>query len=168
VGQFPSLADIANDESKIYRDVLKDDSSEFHKAIGLAAHGVGIGSYVYMRRIFERLIKRRFDEFRAVEGWSEEEFRTKRMDEKIQFLKDHLPPFLVEHARLYLIMSLGVHELNEQECLSYFDVIKHAIIIILEEDKEKKKQLAMREKFSEAIKTFSTRPKTGKPETETH
>jgi hypothetical protein len=63
VGQSPSLADIANDESKTYRAVLsKEDSSEFHKAIGLAAHGVGIGSFVYMRRIFERLIGKRFEE----------------------------------------------------------------------------------------------------------
>jgi hypothetical protein len=47
IGQFPSLADIANDESKTYRSVLtKRDSSEFHKAIGLATHGVGIGSFV--------------------------------------------------------------------------------------------------------------------------
>jgi len=47
IGQFPSLADIAIDESKTYRTVLTpEDSSEFHKAIGLAAHGVGIGSFV--------------------------------------------------------------------------------------------------------------------------
>ena len=45
IGQYPSLADIANDESKTYKSVLeKQDSREFHKAIGLAAHGVGIGS----------------------------------------------------------------------------------------------------------------------------
>ena len=73
VGQYPSFADIANDESKQYRDVLsKEDAAEFHKAIGLAAHGVGIGAFVYIRRIFERLIHDRFDEFKDNEGWSEE------------------------------------------------------------------------------------------------
>jgi hypothetical protein len=58
IGQFPSLADVANDESKVvYRGVLRpEDGSELYKAIGLAAHGVGIGSFVYLRRIFERLI----------------------------------------------------------------------------------------------------------------
>ncbi len=60
VGQFPSLADIANDESKAYSSVLKGtDARELHTAIGLAAHGVGIGSYVYLRRVFEHLIERR-------------------------------------------------------------------------------------------------------------
>jgi hypothetical protein len=77
------------------------------------------------------------------------------MDEKIELLRNHLPPFLVEHRKLYSILSLSMHELNEQQCLNYFDVIKHAIVIILNEDKTKKEELAMRDKFSEAIKTFS-------------
>ena len=75
IGQFPSLADIAIDESKTYRTVLTpEDSSQFHKAIGLAAHGVGIGSFVYLRRIFERLVISRFAEFKTVEGWADDDF----------------------------------------------------------------------------------------------
>jgi hypothetical protein len=75
IGQFPSLADIAIDEGKTYRTVLtREDSSEFHKAIGLAAHGVGIGSFVYLRRIFERLVISRFEEFETVEGWADDDF----------------------------------------------------------------------------------------------
>jgi hypothetical protein len=55
IGQYPSLADIANDESRLYRQVLeKEDAAELHRAIGLAAHGVGVGSFVYIRRVFER------------------------------------------------------------------------------------------------------------------
>jgi hypothetical protein len=85
IGQFPSLADIANDESKTYRSVLtQEDSSEFHKAIGLAAHGVGIGSFVYLRRIFERLVISRFEEFKTVEGWIDEDFYQKRMAERVR------------------------------------------------------------------------------------
>ena len=75
VGQFPSFADIALDESKQYTGTMDvEDSRELHKAIGLAAHGVGIGSFVYMRRIFERLIWKRFNEFKDAEGWSERSF----------------------------------------------------------------------------------------------
>jgi hypothetical protein len=107
VGQDPSLADIANDASKAYRGLLsKEDSGELHKAIGLAAHGVGIGSFVYLRRIFERLIKVRFDTFKVAEGWTEDQFKPKRMQEKIELLKDHLPGFLVENRKIYSILSL--------------------------------------------------------------
>ncbi|KAB2873771.1 MAG: short-chain dehydrogenase [Bauldia sp.] len=120
IGQHPSLADIANDESGAYRTILsKQDGSEFHRAIGLAAHGVGIGSYVYLRRIFERLISKRFDESKHAESWKIEDFEPLRMDEKIDFLKNHLPTFLVEHKRIYGILSLGVRELEEEECIGF-------------------------------------------------
>jgi hypothetical protein len=156
VGQYPSLADIANDESKEFRGVLsKENSGEFHKAIGLAAHGVGIGSFVYLRRIFERLIQKRFDEHSGENSWKAEDFKRLRMDEKIEFLKKYLPPFLVEHGKIYSILSLGVHELNEENCLAYFEVMKNSITIILIEDQQKKEELEQRKKFSQAIKQFS-------------
>ena len=50
IGQFPSLATISNDEVFQYRTSMTEvDGQEFHKAIGLAAHGVGVGSFVYLR-----------------------------------------------------------------------------------------------------------------------
>ena len=36
------------------KELRKPDLKEFTRAIGLAANGVGIGSFVYLRRIFER------------------------------------------------------------------------------------------------------------------
>jgi len=61
------MADIAIDEMRQkYRLVLRGDNwAELYKAVGLAAHGEGIGSFVYLRRVFERLIRSRFDEFKA-------------------------------------------------------------------------------------------------------
>jgi hypothetical protein len=74
-GQYPALADIAKDESTAFRKVLsKQNAAEFHRAIGLASHGIGIGSYVYLRRIFERLIRVRFEQFKGEEGWTDEDF----------------------------------------------------------------------------------------------
>jgi hypothetical protein len=156
IGQFPSLADIANDESKAYRTVLaKEDASEFHKAIGLASHGVGIGSFVYLRRIFERLISRRFEEFKASEGWSEEDFYSRRMSERVEFLRGHLPSFLVENHRIYSILSAGVHELDEAKCLIFFNVLKASIVLILDEDKKKKEELHLRASLKKAIAEFA-------------
>jgi hypothetical protein len=159
IGQYPSLADIANDESKAYKSVLdKQDSREFHKAIGLAAHGVGIGSFVYFRRIFERLIIRRFEEFKAVEAWTDEEFYSKRMSEKIEFLRSHLPPFLVENHNIYSILSLAVHELSEEQSLRFLPVIKASIIVMLDEDKKKKEELKLRNSLKAAIAGFAPEP----------
>ena len=155
IGQFPSLADISNDEVAQYRKgMTSEDAREFHKAIGLAAHGVGVGSFVYLRRVFERLISGRYKEFKDAEGWKDEEFFGLRMIDKIKLLKDHLPEFLVENAKVYSILSIGIHELDEEACLGYFDLMKNSIIIILDEDKRKKEELALKRSFTAAIKEF--------------
>ncbi len=155
IGQFPSFADIANDESKQYETLLsKEDAGELHRAVGLAAHGVGIGAYVYIRRIFERLIDKRFADFKTVEKWSEEDFHKLHMTERIAFLKDHLPDFLVKNKKLYGILSLGIHELNEADCLGFFSVIRASTIFILEEDKRKKEELAQRAAVEKAIERY--------------
>jgi hypothetical protein len=156
VGQYPSLADIANDESRNYRKVLsKEDAAEFHRAIGLASHGVGIGSYVYLRRIFERLISKRFFQFKASEGWQDDALSGRRMDEKIDLLKDHLPEFLVSNSRIYGILSQGIHELDEAQCLAFFEVLKASIVLILEEDKKKLEEIKRRLDLERAIAAFS-------------
>lgn len=156
VGQDPSFASIALDQSKQYASLLgKEYASEFHKAIGLAAHGVGIGSYVYMRRIFERLIQNRFDEFKSQENWADADFRQMRMGERIKLLRDHLPDFLVRNTKIYSIMSLGVHELDEETCLAFFEVIRGAIIVILEEDKKKREEKDRQAALEKAIAGFN-------------
>lgn len=155
VGQYPSLADIANDETKHYRKILsKNDAAEFHKAIGLAAHGVGIGSYVYLRRIFERLIQNRYDEFKQSEGWNDADFASLRMIERIEFLKNHLPNFLVENKKIYGILSRGIHELDETQCNGFFPILKSSIVVILEEDKRNKEEAARKAELKKAIDQF--------------
>lgn len=156
VGQYPSLADIAIDETRQrYRTVLRGDNwSELYKAIGLAAHGEGIGSFVYLRRVFERLIQSRFDEFKVQEKWDEPAFKLLRMDEKIGFLKEHLPRSLVETRKIYKVFSSGIHQLKNDTCLQFFDVGKRSIIMILEDDLKTQQELADRKQLSDAVAKF--------------
>jgi hypothetical protein len=157
VGQHPSLADVANSELRAkYKAVLKGSNwSELYKAIGLAAHGEGIGSFVYLRRVLERLVQSRFDTFKSDHGWREDEFKGLRMDEKIQFLKEHLPAYLVETRKIYGIFSQGVHELNNDQCLAFFEVGKRSILLILQDDLVKQEELAARKELQEAIAKFA-------------
>ncbi len=157
VGQYPSLADIAILETKEkYKVVLSDlDWSELYKAIGLAAHGEGIGSFVYLRRVFENLIKHRFEDLRAEKGWSEEEFSPMNISKKIDFLTDDLPEFMVENKNIYGIFSKAIHELNNQECLKFFELGKDSIFLILEDDLRKKQSLEMRKRLQKEIGSFS-------------
>ncbi len=158
-GQYPSLASIANDEIAPYRKRMSErDGVELYEGIGLAAHGAGIAAFVYLRRVFERLVFNRFEEFKEAEGWSAEEFRRLDMVDRVKLLSNHLPPFLVENARIYGILSLGIHELDDERCLGAFEMLRESIFIILDEDEKKRAELERRKRLSSAISSFDPKP----------
>lgn len=156
VGQWPSLATIANDEARYkYRRVLRGENwSELYKAVGLAAHGEGIGSFVYLRRVFERLIQSRFDKHKEEKGWDPQDFATLRMDNKIDFLKDYLPTSLVEMRRIYGIFSKGIHELQNNQCLAFYEAGREAIIMILDDDLRALEEQDRRKAIADAVAKF--------------
>ena len=134
VGQYPSVADLHSAQIKRHRKVLSPEGyRELNRAVGLAAHGVGIGAFVYLRRIFERLIEEAHQIARNDSAWDEERFLRSRMPEKIVLLASHLPDFLVENKSLYSILSKGLHDLSEDECLQFFSVTLLGIELILQE-----------------------------------
>jgi hypothetical protein len=157
IGQFPSLADMATEELQRYKGVLGAQFAEFRKGVGLAAHGVGIGAFVYLRRIFEQLIGEAAcaAEADADPAWDKDTFQRSRMEDKINLLRQRLPPFLVENRVIYGIMSKGIHELQEQECLAIFPAMKAAIEIILDEKisaKERAEKVARARADIEAVR----------------
>jgi len=156
IGQTPSIADLHISKIRQYDRVLsKPKLKEFTKAIGLAANGVGIGSFVYLRRIFEDLIEEAHIKNRDAQEWDEDKYRSSRMNERIEILKAHLPEFLIEHKEIYGILSKGLHELSEQECLDYFEPVKTGIEQILDEKVEKYEKEKRLKKASEQIKKLS-------------
>jgi hypothetical protein len=135
IGQYPSLATLDNADLQKYKKVLENERfKEFSKGIGLASHGVGIGSFVYLRRVFEFLIEESHLQAKKEKGnWNEDEYNRSKMNDKIKLLKDYLPLFLVKNREIYGILSKGIHELNEVKCLEMFPNVRVAIEIILDE-----------------------------------
>lgn len=148
VGQWPSAADFQIPQAEKYRKILGEDQyKELTRGIGIAAHGVGIGSFVYLRRVFENLIEEAHKKAQAeVKNFSEENYTRVKMDEKIKIIKDYLPEFLVENRSLYAILSKGIHDLGEEECLKYFETVKLGIEQILDE------KIIQKEKADKAVK----------------
>ncbi len=141
-----------SEEVKIYKKILekelgKDKFQEFTKAIGLYSHGVGIGSFVYLRRIFEVFIYQAKDEALSNNDIQEEDFINARMVDKIDLLKEYLPEVIVENKILYGFVSKGVHELSEKECKEYFSIIKDGIELILDEKIAKRKAQDKKDNF---------------------
>lgn len=163
IGQYPSLADLNTYDVRQYSAVLpKEDFKEFTKAIGLAAHGVGVGSFVYLRRIFENLVHAAYQIAKSDDGWDDEAYRNGRMAERIQLLAGHLPDFLVENRSMYKILSQGLHELTENECLAAFPVIKLGIEMVLEEQLVAAAKQQKLEQAKKAIHSLVSKASAGK------
>ncbi len=153
IGQCPSLADLVIPDLQKYRPVLGDEGfRELTRAVGLASHGVGVGAFVYLRRIFEALIEKARQTAATEQGWDDRAFESARMEEKITILKHHLPRFLVENRTLYGIMSVGVHTLSEAKCLEAFPAVRVGIELILDEHLERQ---ARDKKIADATKGIS-------------
>lgn len=117
-------------ELDAYKHVIsKEDRKELGTAIGLFASGVGAGSYVYLRRILERLVYQAKET--AADTIDNEMFEQARVAEKIKMLEGYLPDILVKNRTIYGILSKGIHELSEEECRKYFPVVKECIYQIL-------------------------------------
>jgi hypothetical protein len=157
IGQHPSIADLNLFDVKKYSAALrKEQFREFTRAIGLAAHGVGIGSFVYLRRIFESLINDAYLLEKEMTGWDDEKYRQSRVSEKIELLKTRLPEFLVKNRSIYAIMSKGIHELTEDECRGAFPIVKVGIEIILDEKLEQLQKDNKQKEAEKAIQALSS------------
>ncbi len=66
-------------------------------------------------------------------AFNDEKYQKSSIKEKIALLKNFLPKILVENKEAYSILSKGVHELKENECLDSFELLLSTIELILEE-----------------------------------
>ncbi|WP_404426096.1 hypothetical protein [Thalassospira australica] len=152
VGQFPSIADLHSGDLSKYRIVLdKESSSEFYKANGLSAHGVGVGAFVYLRRVLERMVSTRAENAISAGVVDRAQYEGARFAEKIKMLEGWLPDILVNNTKVYSILSKGVHELEEQECLKIFPGIRDLMLFILEEDLQNKQKASKLEAAQKAL-----------------
>ena len=130
IGQFTSIADITFPGLDDYKHVIsKQDRSELGTAIGLFANGVGAGSYVYLRRILERLVYQAKEN--AGDKVDNDSFENAKVADRIKMLEGYLPDILIQNTTIYGILSKGIHELSEEDCLNYFPVVKECIFQIL-------------------------------------
>lgn len=92
IGMWPSLADLRKPVNDRYLKVIGVSAvAELNRGIGLAAHGVGIGAFVYLRRIFEDVIDEVAKAAIGAGEVKEEDYKRLRTDEKIALLDSRLP-----------------------------------------------------------------------------
>ncbi len=155
IGQYPSVADMTFPKLDAYKHVIsKEDRKELGTAIGLFASGVGAGSYVYLRRILERIIYKAKET--AGDTVNDEKFEQAKMAERIKMLEGYLPETLTKNTIIYGILSKGIHELSEEECLRYFPVVKECIYQILGMWESERKKQADEAGLNKALNAITT------------
>ncbi|MGP1993557.1 hypothetical protein D9V96_016875 [Zobellia laminariae] len=152
IGQHPTLADLSKEGLKKYRKLNDEIYSELNRAVGLSTHGIGIGSFVYLRRIIEKhIVYPAIKELVADGKLTNEQISKSDFKEKIKLAKDKLPAFLVENGKIYSVLSKGIHELDEDECKGYFPILRTAIEIVLDEQIDKKERAKKNKLISDQL-----------------
>lgn len=155
VGQFPSIYDLnENINNKAFTKLLGEEYSEYYKkACSLYSFDTHIGALVYLRRIYEKLLIETFNENKGELDITVNEFKLKRIDEKIKYLKKYLPDIMFEQGFniMYTKISDGIHNLTEDECSKIFLVLKTGIEEILIEKLEKEEKNKRRKELSNEL-----------------
>lgn len=144
VGQYPSYVSNEIREMKKYKNLISKYYVEFTKSISCYSQGNGVAAFVYLRRILEWLIDSKYH------GESGLKFieRLKKVEESELIIPTELCPVKGE---IYSILSKGVHEYCEEECLILYPSVKFVIERILDQELEKK---ANERKAKEAIRVI--------------
>lgn len=160
IGQYPPTALLDRPELNRYKSLLgKQRYAELNRAVWLATDGIGIGSFVYFRRIIEGLVFETYDKNKATLKISKEDFERLRFNEKIDALKEYLPDTLVENKAIYNIVSKGIHELSEEDCLKMFNPLLIGIELILDDILAQKEREAKKKELQQFVSKTSEKLK---------
>lgn len=154
IGQSPSLFELQRGEFKKYETILGKNYNDLYNAIMFYNSHFGVAAFVHLRRVIENFfITKAYDEFKQTPDWNDIKYKEARFIEKLNILKKKLPETLTQNPRLYSIISKGIHELDEAECLLYFEALKECILLSLDDLIEEKR----RKKSKERIKSELSR-----------
>lgn len=159
VGQSSSFADLQAANIKEYEKILGPTYyKEFKTAIGLFSHGIGVGAFVYLRRIIEQfVIQPAYEEVRNHSDWNDSVYQNSKVKEKISLLRVALPGFLVSNPVLYSVISKGIHELTDNECKEYFPVLKACLEEVLSDLHAKRQKEIKRAEMQKALSNIASK-----------
>ena len=125
--------------------MLGNHAAAYKKGLVCESQSYGIGGFAYYRRIVESIIDRLLDEIGDLIPSSEratyqqalgEAKKTSVAKEKIELVKDLLPPILRPDgmnplALLHSILSAGLHDRSDDECLEDAQSIREILVFLV-------------------------------------
>lgn len=142
VGQFPAW-EIHGDPQ--IEKLLGNHADHYRKGLVCESQSYGIGAYGYYRRIVEEIIDELLDEIlplltgeelKAFEGALVKTKKTIVAQEKIELVKDLLPPILRPDgmnplAVLHSSLSEGLHAESDEACLAQAVIIREVLLFLV-------------------------------------
>lgn len=126
IGQNPSMLTVKGfdfDKYKLFLDKI-NAYDDYKKADMSNSEHFYVGAYAYLRRIFEKMINYYLGDI---------ELKDNHIDTKIDAVKDQFDPrtkHLLKH--LYGILSISIHQLDEDQSKEYYSYLKAVIDMQLE------------------------------------
>ena len=95
------------------------------------ANNFHAGAYTYLRRVYEKQLNYYVEKDKPL-------LADNRTETKIKAVKNNFDPRVHEHlGNLYSILSVGIHELDEEESKDYYEYLKAMIDMQLQYEKSK-------------------------------
>ena len=117
-----------------------DAKSDYKNAIRNHMEGDNIAAFVYLRRMVEKYVDYVYEKNKCKIQISKTCFskkKKKKSTDKISLLEGFVPQMLIDNQKIYSILSLGIHELNEEKCKEYYPSLKEAIDRVLSAELDK-------------------------------
>ncbi|MDD4376415.1 MAG: hypothetical protein PHR25_06555 [Clostridia bacterium] len=126
IGQNPSMLTVKGFDFDKYKSFLEKINAyeDYKKADMCNSEHFYVGAYAYLRRIFEKMIKNYVGKTKLKDD---------HIDTKIDAVKDQFDPRTSGLLKnLYGILSISIHELDEETSKEYYSYLKAVIDMQLE------------------------------------
>lgn len=157
IGQYPTMLSVKGFDFDKYKKQLKRyDAYEDYKNADLSmANNFHAGAYTYLRRVYEKQLNYYVEKDKPV-------LTDNRTETKIKAVKSNFDPRIHEHLNnLYSILSIGIHELDEEESKDYYEYLKAMIDMQLQyekaKDEEDKQTKSLSTKISNIVNALNKR-----------
>lgn len=141
-GQFPPFANESEHDFVKYKNVISKYYIELKRSVNAYSQNMGIAAFVYLRRIFEHLVEKEYASIKTPSGKESFDEKMKVVDKEIGIIPVELDAV---KSLIYSVLSKGVHEYEEEECLEVYPYMQFIITQILDKylaEKERKSKLA--------------------------
>lgn len=145
IGQYPSFSKVSAQDLKKYKNLISKHYPELTKSVNAYSQGMGVAAFVYLRRILEYLVE---SKFKGDPSWK---FIEKLKE--VEKTETVIPSELSEiKAEIYSVLSKGIHEYEEDECMQLYLSVKFIIERMLDLEVEKKENSSKAKAAIKAIK----------------